>query len=155
MCFVSAFTSMSFISTLCWKTVNWFLKPNIWSNYCTEEVQSAVSLLYFYLFPPSKRIQPLRGAMLTTKNVCTCARIILNYRIQTHHSSVSGKMMRKLTQEAAKASWENQILSLVRHVLTVSLLTGVELLITRTKSSKNPCVHLLWPLSHLRQHAER
>lgn len=60
-----------------------------------------------------------------------------------------------LTQEAAKASLEIQILSLVRHVLTVLLLSGVELLITTTKSSKNPCVDLLWPLSHLRQHAER
>lgn len=82
------------------KTVNWFLTPNIFLNVCTEEVQSAVSSLYFYLFLLKKGCNLWE---VTCSLPVFTAGITVNYQItffSWHHSCVSTKTARKFCMPA-------------------------------------------------------
>lgn len=119
-----------------------------------EKVQRAGSSPHFYLFPLKKKWWYLHILLNMSVKASEGQHCIItnlsffNDVISTLQSRLSE--MRKFymsTQEAAKASRQIQIWSLVSQVLTASQLSGVKSVADNQVQHKSICVHLLWPSS--------
>lgn len=116
-----------------------------------EKVQRAGSSPHFYLFPLKKTMISLHFIEHVNKSIGRSAITNLSF-LNDVISTLQWRLseMRKFymsTQEAAKASRQIQIWSLVSQVLTASQLSGVKSVADNQVQHKSICVHLLWPSS--------